>query len=85
MKHEFYWENNNHNYRKNISLVFEGTNSENTAMANTVGLPLYVTAKLLLENKLHIKGGIHIPTSDKLYIPILKELEKYGIIFENSI
>jgi len=50
-------------------------------MAQTVGLPLAIACKLILENKIAAKGCI-LPTTKDVYIPILKELEEFGIIFK---
>ncbi|MCP9752068.1 saccharopine dehydrogenase C-terminal domain-containing protein [Ferruginibacter sp. HRS2-29] len=62
------------------SLIVKGEDSMNTAMAKTVGLPLGIAAKLILEDKLKLKG-LHIPTSPVIYEPVLEELEKHGISF----
>jgi saccharopine dehydrogenase (NADP+, L-glutamate forming) len=61
-------------------LVIEGKDQVNTAMSKTVGLPLGVTAKLLLENKIKVKG-VHIPTIKKIYEPVLDELSRHGLQF----
>ena len=66
------------------SLVVKGDDSENTAMAKTVGLPLAVAAKLLLTGKINLKG-MYIPTYPKIYEPILCELEKYNIHFNEHV
>ena len=61
-------------------MAIEGTDSINTAMSKTVGLPLAVSAKLILEGKIQPKG-VNIPTEKYIYEPVLKELEHYGITF----
>lgn len=61
-------------------MAVEGEDAINTAMSKTVGLPLAVTAKLMLQNKLAPKG-VHIPTEKEIYEPVLQELESYGITF----
>ncbi|MCU4176192.1 saccharopine dehydrogenase family protein [Carboxylicivirga sp. N1Y90] len=66
------------------SLVVEGQNSVNTAMAKTVGLPLAIAVKLYLQGKI-TQIGVHIPTNKELYEPILKELQSYGIVFNEVI
>jgi saccharopine dehydrogenase-like NADP-dependent oxidoreductase len=63
------------------SLVATGTDSVYTAMAKTVGLPLAIAAKLLLQNKIYSRGVL-IPTSKELYEPILDELKRSGIALE---
>ncbi|MCX6317120.1 MAG: saccharopine dehydrogenase NADP-binding domain-containing protein [Bacteroidetes bacterium] len=65
------------------SLVVKGENNLHTAMAKTVGLPLGIAAKLILNGKLKLTG-LHIPTSKEIYTPVLKELETYGVKFEEE-
>lgn len=66
------------------SLVVTGENNVHTAMAKTVGLPLGIAAKLLLQGKLK-ETGLHIPITAAIYTPVLKELEEHGIKFTESI
>ncbi len=65
------------------SLIVKGEDQTYTAMAKTVGLPLAITTKLILQNKITTKGVI-IPTSKEIYEPLLKELETFGIKFEEK-
>ena len=51
-----------------------------TAMSDTVGLPVAICAKMMLNNEIKLKG-IHLPIHKDIYLPILKELETYGIKF----
>jgi hypothetical protein len=53
-------------------------------MAKTVGLPLGIAAKLILEDKIKITG-LHIPVIPEIYEPVLKELEINGIKFNEEI
>ncbi len=62
------------------SLKVKGDDSLRTAMAKTVGLPLGIAAKLIL-NKTINTTGLHIPTLKEIYEPVLKELEQHDIIF----
>ncbi len=66
------------------SLVVRGDNSKQTAMAKTVGLPLAVVAKLVLTEKIKMKG-LYIPTQPEIYKPVLDELENYGIQFSEKV
>jgi len=61
-------------------MILEGEDLENTAMAKTVGLPLGIATKLILEGKLNVTGVIP-PVARQLYEPILDELEKMNIKF----
>lgn len=62
------------------SLVATGTNAVYTAMAKTVGLPLAIAAKLLLQHKISARGVV-IPISREFYAPILEELQQLGVVF----
>lgn len=65
----------------NSSLVVIGEEQPRTAMAKTVGLPVALAAKLVLEGTF-TTPGVHLPTLPELYNPILEELEKFGIRFQ---
>lgn len=62
-------------------MAIEGQNAVHTAMSKTVGLPLAVSAQLILQGKMNIKG-VHIPTDREIYAPVLSELEAHGITFK---
>ena len=74
-----------HEERKKTTacLIVKGEDELHTAMAKTVGLPLGIAAKLILENKITLKG-IHIPVLPEIYEPVLEELQKNGISFKES-
>lgn len=65
------------------SLIVKGENSERTAMAKTVGLPLAIAAKLILQGKITLTG-LHIPIVPEIYEPVLKELKQFGIEFTET-
>lgn len=60
------------------SLVVKGEDAVYPAMAKTVGLPMGIAAKLLLQDKIKIRGVV-IPTESELYKPILEELKTLGV------
>ncbi len=60
------------------SLVAKGDDSAKTAMAKTVGLPLAIAAKLLIQGKIRERGVV-IPTKKEIYEPVLAELKTLGI------
>lgn len=80
MHHEFEFEKAGKTEKLISSLVVKGDDQKFTAMAKTVGLPLGIVAKLLLENKISLTG-VHIPVIPELYLPVLKELATMGIKF----
>ena len=49
-------------------------------MAKTVGLPVAIAVKLILNKTIKLKG-VQIPTSKEIYAPVLNELAKNGINF----
>ena len=64
-------------------LVVKGEDSVRTAMAKTVGLPLGIATKLILNGAIKLKG-LHIPTQKEIYEPVLNELEAHGIQFQDT-
>jgi saccharopine dehydrogenase-like NADP-dependent oxidoreductase len=78
MWHRFIYEIEGKKKEIQASLVSVGEDSTYTAMAKTVGLPLGIAAKLLLQGKINSRGVV-IPVIKELYDPILKELEESGI------
>jgi saccharopine dehydrogenase-like NADP-dependent oxidoreductase len=57
--------------------------AEHTAMSKTVGLPVAISARLLLEGKMKF-DGVQLPISPDIYTPILKELDKNGVVFNEK-
>lgn len=68
-------------FQKTSSLVTLGEDSDHTAMARTVGLPMGIAAKLILQSKIQLKG-LRLPVHREIYLPVLKELEQSGIVFK---
>lgn len=66
------------------SLAVTGELSGLTAMSMTVGYPLGIAAKLILENKISQKG-LMIPVHRAIYQPVLEELAQMGIQFTESV
>ncbi|HEX3023761.1 MAG TPA: saccharopine dehydrogenase C-terminal domain-containing protein [Chitinophagaceae bacterium] len=83
MLHEFEYEVDGKQKTINSSLIVKGDDSLRTAMAKTVGLPLGIAAKLILEQKI-TEAGLHIPVVPNIYEPVLNELQKFEIKFIES-
>lgn len=83
MLHEIEYELNDKKSLVKSSLVVKGIDSVHTAMAKTVGLPLGIAAKLILEKKIN-ETGLHIPVVPSIYQPVLAELKKYDIAFNET-
>jgi saccharopine dehydrogenase-like NADP-dependent oxidoreductase len=83
MLHEFEYEQDGKTKILKSCLVVKGEDSLRTAMAKTVGLPLGIAAKLILNDTINLKG-LHIPTVKEIYDPVLEELENAGIVFTEN-
>jgi saccharopine dehydrogenase-like NADP-dependent oxidoreductase len=78
MWHRFGYTQHGEQKEVQATLVAKGEDAIHTAMAKTVGLPLAIAAKLLVQNKIRSRGVV-IPVAPEFYNPILKELEESGI------
>jgi saccharopine dehydrogenase-like NADP-dependent oxidoreductase len=80
MQHLFEYELNGQKRETTSTLVVTGDDEVHTAMAKTVGLPVGILAKLLLQNKIE-KRGVVIPIYPEFYEPVLEELKQFGVDF----
>jgi len=80
MQHQFEYVQNGVKNKLNSSCVIFGDDPRLTAMAKTVGLPVAIATKLILNGAIKLTG-VRIPTTKDIYIPVLKELEENGISF----
>lgn len=78
-----YIDKNNNQKEVQSSMVVTGEDQTHTAMSQTVGLPVGICCKLILQNKINLQG-VQMPISPKVYNPILEELEDYGISFKEK-
>ena len=83
MQHKFEYEFDGQTMEIISSLAVDGKNSVQTAMAQTVGLPVGIASKLILLGKIN-PVGVQVPTNKEVYKPVLDELKKYGIIFKEK-
>ncbi len=81
MQHLFEIQTSDRLKKMTSSLVSFGKDAVYTAMAKTVGLPLAMAVDLFMEGKIQLTG-LHLPVVPEIYEPILAELEKWGIRFE---
>jgi saccharopine dehydrogenase-like NADP-dependent oxidoreductase len=80
MQHQFGYRLKGQQHRLLSSMVTEGDDPVHTAMAKTVGLPMAIAVKLILTGKINL-AGVHIPIIKEIYLPVLQELEDWGIRF----
>ena len=80
MYHKFGYELNGEKKQIDSKMVCTGDDQTYTAMAKTVGLPVAMATLLILNGKI-TTPGVQLPIKKEVYEPILKELEEYGVIF----
>ena len=83
MYHKFGYELNGKQYQIDSTMVALGEDQTYTAMAKTVGLPVAIATMAILNGKIKTPG-VQIPITKEVYTPILKELETYGIVFNEK-
>jgi saccharopine dehydrogenase-like NADP-dependent oxidoreductase len=71
-------------YELRAHLVVEGENTTHTAMAKTVGLPLAIATKLILNEEINLRG-VQIPVHAEIYRPILDELTGFGMVMQHTL
>jgi saccharopine dehydrogenase-like NADP-dependent oxidoreductase len=84
LMHEITYEKDGAQHHVSSTLIVKGDDSIHTAMAKTVGLPLGIAAKLILDGTI-ADTGLHIPVKESIYHPVLKELEKHNITFREKL
>ena len=80
MWHRFDYEINGVQKARTSSLTLEGKDSTFTAMSDTVGLPMALAVKPLLNGEFG-KTGVDVPMSKVYYEPLLRGLADLGIRF----
>jgi saccharopine dehydrogenase (NADP+, L-glutamate forming) len=70
--------------RHTSTMVIKGENSIHTAMAKTVGLPLALMAKLIIQQEVFLTG-VHLPVMSQVYGPVLRDLQTLGVKFDEEI
>lgn len=80
MYHAFKYKLNGQEKAITSSMVNIGENQTYTSMSNTVGLPVAICSKLILQKKI-TSLGVQLPIAKEVYTPILKELEELGVSF----
>jgi saccharopine dehydrogenase-like NADP-dependent oxidoreductase len=84
MVHEIEYMDGAAQKRIQSSLYIKGTDGEHTAMALTVGLPLAIVTKMILNGQIPQRGVI-MPKYKEIYDPVMKELEEYGVRFREQL
>lgn len=81
MYHKIGYEINGEQKQIDSTMVCLGDDQTYTAMAKTVGLPVAIATLKILNGEIKTTG-VQLPISKEVYLPILKELEQYGVVFK---
>lgn len=83
MYHKFGYEIDGKQKQIDSTMVCLGDDQTYTAMAKTVGLPVAMATLQILNGNIKTPG-VQLPINREVYLPILKELEQYGVIFNEK-
>jgi saccharopine dehydrogenase-like NADP-dependent oxidoreductase len=83
MWHRFRYQVEGQHQEIHASLGVIGKDQTHTAMARTVGLPIAMACKLVLNDKVQDRGVL-LPLKPSIYDPILNELERHGVVFREE-
>jgi saccharopine dehydrogenase-like NADP-dependent oxidoreductase len=81
MYHKIGYELNGEQKQIDATMVCLGDDQTYTAMAKTVGLPVAIATLKILNGEIQTTG-VQLPVSKEVYLPILEELEQYGVVFK---
>ncbi|MEZ0006146.1 saccharopine dehydrogenase-like NADP-dependent oxidoreductase [Flavobacterium sp. 28YEA47A] len=83
MYHKFGYVLNGKEKQIDSTMVCIGDDQTYTAMAKTVGLPVAIATLQILNGNIKTPG-VQLPIRKEVYLPILKELENYGVTFNEK-
>lgn len=83
MWHKIGFVKNGQKFVTESSMVVKGDDQHNTAMAKTVGLPLAIATRMILNGKISERGVV-LPLTKDIYTPVLNELTENGISFREK-
>jgi saccharopine dehydrogenase (NADP+, L-glutamate forming) len=83
MQHQFEYKLDDKKFQLDSSIVTVGDDQRETAMSKTVGWPLGIAVKNILNKNIKLRG-VQIPITEEIYAPILKELQEMGVSFNEK-
>lgn len=83
MQHQFVYTKNGQRKKLLASLVLKGEDTERTAMAKLVGMPIGIFVQQIMLGNIQTVG-VHIPVIKEIYDPVLRELMKHGVSFHEE-
>ena len=85
MQHEIEYIHKGKKIKLISSMVIKGESRDYSAMAKTVGLPMGVLARMVLNKKIVPPVGVLLPSMPSVYRPVLTELAHHGIVFKEEV
>ena len=85
MQHEVEYIHRDRKIKLTSSMVLKGDDREYSAMAKTVGLPMGVLARMVMNKKVTPPKGVLIPNMPSVYKPVMTELHHHGINFTEEV
>jgi saccharopine dehydrogenase-like NADP-dependent oxidoreductase len=85
MQHEFEYTHKGRKVLLTSSMVIKGENRDFSAMAKTVGLPMGILGRMVLNKKIVPPTGVLMPVMPAVYRPVLTELAHHGITFKEEV
>ena len=83
MWHRFLYELNGERHEVTSSLRLEGRDAVYTGMSDTVGWPMAIAAEAMLNDRFK-QTGVAVPLHRDYYDVILPELERMGVVFQET-
>lgn len=83
MRHQFLVDYDDKKEEITSTLIDYGHPGGPSSMSRTVALPVAIASHMILQNEINLKG-VFRPTVPEIYDPILNELEKHNIEFEEQ-
>jgi saccharopine dehydrogenase-like NADP-dependent oxidoreductase len=83
MYHKIGYELDGKEHQVDATMVCIGEDQTYTAMAKTVGLPVAMAAIQILNGNI-TTPGVQLPINREVYLPILRELEEFGVVFNEK-
>ena len=80
MQHQLGYDVDGTYHQHKTSLVVIGDDTKHTAMSKTVGWPLAIVTKLILNETIN-DSGVQLPITPKYYKPVINELKTLGVKF----
>jgi hypothetical protein len=81
MRHVLEYTSKNYQHKFTATLIAQGEDEKNSALAKAIGLTTGAAAKAVLMGNIKGLKGIHTPVKPEIYDPILNELDDLGVAF----